>query len=414
MSERRTLLLSSGTQLQGLWPILAEKFDLVFLAPQVAQLAKEMQLAGASSLGEHLDNETQEAAANEAARVTARVVNAMLHIAARFAEAYAGLDAPTELTLALENWWAGYAMHYIREHTARMAAMERLMNSREVAGCLTHEDVTPDTRAMTLLCREFRIPTIHLPHAPCHLRPEAGQDIHREARTDWIAASGTQMKDWYVAQGFPAERIEIVGAPYWDGLYEGSLPEREEARQVLAIQPDSRVICYAGTWAQTTSLRGGFEREQDDGIAAALRLAQEWKAVVIVKAHPHSAKEYDDFYAKALEAAQVPGMVTRLHTNYCLRASDVLVAQGPSNMCLEAAALGTPSCYLQTEGFDFATELPPRGGPEELGKIAEEALRVASRDGGWREFVHAYNDAHPEGGAAERAAAFVEAVITDH
>ena len=268
-----------------------------------------------------------------------------------------------------------------------------------------HEDVAPDTRSLVLWCKARGIPTIHVPHAACHLRADGGSDIHRESRSDWILASGEYERDFYVAGGHPMNRIAIVGAPQMDGLYADEvLPAQAEARRVLDID-NERVICYAGTWSQTTAIRGTGLSEMNDGLHAVIDLTHEWQAVLIIKSHPNGGD--DKVYAQALRDTNTPGLITRHYLSYAVRAADVLVAQGPSNICIEAAILGTPSCYIQSEGFDYAHELPFRSNAEQLSIVAREA-RDSRGDPAWQDFIRLYNAAHPEGGAVE---AVVEKVI---
>ena len=100
-------------------------------------------------------------------------------------------------------------------------------------------------------------------------------------------------------------------------------------------------------------------------------------------------------------------MVTRSHHIYVLRATDVLIAQGPSNVCVDAAILGTPSAYLQTEGFDFAHVLPFRGTLDTLAKVALMA-KDSRGDPAWSDFCKFYDDAYPDGDAAGRICEMVE------
>ena len=67
-------------------------------------------------------------------------------------------------------------------------------------------------------------------------------------------------------------------------------------------------------------------------------------------------------------------------------------------MCLDAAILGVPSVYLQTEGFDFATSLPARCGPDDLLGTVQATLDSPPDLGA---FIREYNSVHPDGDAAD-------------
>ena len=263
-------------------------------------------------------------------------------------------------------------------------------------------------RALVNWCNARGIPTLHIPHAPCHLLPGV-TDIHRQTRARWIAASGPAVAEFYAESGHDRSFIVITGGPQYDAVYTDG-PERAEARRVLVGDYAGPVLCYQTTWGQTTSLRSEFEAEFERGWQAVLAAARHLGAYVMVNVHWHDQRpDTVDRYEASLKAAGVPGLVTRDHFRYVLAAADVLVAQGPSNVALEAAMVGTPSCYIQTDDFDFRTELPYRGTPETIDIAIGRAL--ASRGGdAWDEFIAQYNAAHPDGDAAERVAALVESV----
>ena len=404
---KRTLLLSGAGNAQPLWAGLAERYDLAFFASNAARMAGEMGLS-ASSMAEYADADLHEDAANEAARLSACVVNALPRLQAQFTAAY-GADGAPELTADLGTWFPGFAHHYLKESVAMIKALERLFAAKDVAACIVHEDVTYAARGLVGYAKARDVPTIHLPHAACHLLP-GERDIHRETRADFVLASGEYMANFYAECGMPREQIKTVGVPAWDRFYYDEQPTRKEARAVLHLDDAGPVICYASTWPQTTSLRSGFERELDEGLSAVLKLAREWQAVLAVKVHPSEDPRAVEFYTKALESANLPGMITREHLPYVLAASDVLVAQGPSNLCIEAAIMGLPSCYIQTEGFDYATALPYRSAADGLLGAAAQA-RASAGDPAWDEFVKMYNAAHPDGGAAEQAVSQIVEVV---
>jgi hypothetical protein len=155
-AERPLLLISGAACTQPLWPGLAERYDLV-------------------------DPDLQEHIANQAVTLAARVVGGMDTVTARVATAYPE-RAPDALNGHLGDWFPGFAHHLLGGAVAVLAQLERLagMGGR-IAGCVTHEDVSLDTRALVNWCNARGIPTLHVPHAPCHLLPGV-TDIHRQTR----------------------------------------------------------------------------------------------------------------------------------------------------------------------------------------------------------------------------------------
>lgn len=412
---RKVILLTGHGNLRPLWGLLAESYDLAFTTAAATQQAAGMGLP-VVDLQSVVTADTIERADNETALLTAALVNGLPRIRAVFAGAYPESVAPRALSTGVGSWLPGFMLGQIRNLASNLATVEALLAAREVAAVVVHEDVSPEYRALVLFARSRGVQTIHLPHAPCHLLPGV-VDIHRETLTDWILASGEGMARFYRESGYPAERLMVVGAPQWDALYSDSQPTREAARTVvgvptLGLAEGAPVICFASSWAQTTSLRGGFAAEMQAGFDSVVQLAKAIGAGLIVKTHP-SEGQNEVAYAQALRAAEVPGLVTRDHLPYVLRAADVVIAQGPSNLCLQAAILGTPSAYIQTDGFDFAVDLPYRAAPGNLTALAQaaETALTTRGDAQWDRFVSHYNAQHDErGGAAERAAALIAGI----
>lgn len=404
-----TLLVSGGPATRPLWPRLSEKYDLVFLYPNAVGQATEAGVTVAP-LANWYTPEIREHAINTAAMLSARVALNIPTIQARLAMAYGDAHPPPMLNSRLPEWWAGVA-HDRLLASIQVAAMLDTHERKQgrAVGVLAHEDVTLEMRTAISWARARGIPTIHIPHAACHLLPGT-RDIHAEARAEYVAASGEYEREFYTRAGVDPTKIMIVGNPSFDYMYEaGELPERAESRSVLGLPGDAKVYLYATTWAQTTSLRSGFDNELNQGLAAFLGCAKNANAIVIIKMHPNQNPEDGNAYVETLKQNGVNGIVTRDHPTYCIRASDVVVSQSPSNMCINAAILGVPSCYIQTEGFDFAHPLPFRCGPEELTGAIGAALDSTGSDA-WQDFITYYNAGHPDGMATDRACEMVEMI----
>jgi hypothetical protein len=402
-----TLLISGHNVHQTLWPSLSAIYDLAFIYPGAAQYAAGLGIKDPFGINEAFTSQAQERALASTARIVSETVQHLPNVAARMAANFNGQRSPA--LESVEDWWAGYILQQANMLTQIVTALDEVQAKRPIVGCLVHEDVTLMARAPVNWCKARGIPTIHIPHAMCHLQPSGGPDIHRETRTDWIGASGTAMRDFYAgnpltsgAGGHPADKIEIVGAPQWDYLYDASaMPTRAEARSVLDV--DGLVVTYAATWSQTTALRGGFDDELDAGLQGVIKAAHDLGATLIVNVHRSCASGIEEWYTKQVEAGGIKALVTRQHFNYVLRASDVVIAQGPSNVCLDALIAGTPACYIQSEGFDYAHPLLPRGSVREATELIAQALGV--RD--WGDLIKVYNDAHPIGDATQRCIEFI-------
>lgn len=398
MDSKPLVLLSGGHTTQSTWAPLAERFDLCFAFPQAESTARELGVTNIHEIGRYLTGDIKETAQNAATLLSSRMVHGLPELSKRLDAVY-DKHGPAALNGKVGEWWPGFFHHMANQQVEMISVLDKLFADRQPVACVVHEDVTFQGRVLVAFCRARGVPTLHIPHAPCHLLPGI-PDIHRETRADFIAASGEYVADWYAASGFPRERIRVTGGPQWDHLYANPQPSRENARAMLAIE-NSNVICYATSWPQTTSLRSGFEREQEEDLRAVFQLANERKAVLLISTHYGEGPQAEQVYADALAQTGLSGAVSRNHMETFFLASDLVICQGPSNRCIDAAILGVPSCYIQTEGFDFQNPLPPRGPASTIGEWAKPA------DGDWSEFVSFYNDAHPGGDACDRVADLV-------
>src|SRR3990167_6231556 len=408
-APRPILLVSGGHTTQTLWAPLAEHYDLAFLAVQAAQAAAGQGLP-AAPISSAVDADISEHIQNETVMLAAKVANN----AALLSERFGGLlehSGPELLNGKLPGWFPGFAHHLMGAAVSILAALDAIERAkRQIVGCIVHEDVSLDTRAMVAWCNLRGIPTFHVPHAPCHLLPGV-IDIHGETRAQYIAAGGPAGAEFYISRGHDPAMVATLGVPQWDEFYHGAIPDPLEARRILKVPDGLPVICYIASWAQTTSMRSGFEDEFTAGWKSVLAQAQTRKAFLIAKLHPTDGRSDESHpYKTDMDSAGVAGLMTRHHFGYTIRASDVLVAQTPSNACLNGAILGVPSCYLTTEGFDYATALPYRGTPETIGEAIDEAL-TSRGSPAWDEFVAQYNTAHPDGDAAARVTDWIVARI---
>lgn len=397
--QKPVLLLTAGGNLSPLAPALAEHYDLIY----VAQGAPDWGAPGLALL-QLADADVRERADTAAAQLTAQAVAGLPTVAERLAATLPAAH-PAALNSQLPGWFAGYAMRSFQWQALYLETLARVARERRIAGLLVHEDVGPDTRTAVLWARAQGLPTVHLPHAACHLMPGL-LDIHREARAEYVLSSGPYMDRFYQAARVAPEKILPVGVPAWDGYYGQDLPSQAESRQVLGIPAEAPVVLYGTTWGQTTSLRSRFEAEFRETEDAVLALAKARGAFLVINLHPNEAPGNVQYYVERLQAAGVRGLVTPNHGGYCTRAADVVIKHGPSNFCIEAALIGRSSCYIQTEGFDFEHPLPPRGRAADLPRLVDEAL--AQPAWLWQKFISTYNVVHPDGGATERA---VEAVL---
>src|SRR3990167_5047758 len=406
-SQRPTLLMLGGHTLQPLWQPLSDTYDICMVHPQSSALMTEMGIQGAFGIQKHLNAEVQEEATNTAYRISAKVHQQSASLVSVIHEAF-GESVPDNFAPdKVADWFPAMVGEHVRQEALILNMLDALKNDRHISGCVVHEDVTPDARAVVLWCKVKGIPTVHVPHANCFYIGEEW-DIHTESISDCIAAAGEYMYEFYVKWGYPSERVRVCGQPQLDSWYGLNPPSRTESRRVLGIDDGTFLLVYATSWGQLTSARGDFDAEYENSLREVIETTKELGATLCIKMHPSEMQNQEQVYLEAMKNNGVTGFVTRQFNEYVLRAANALVAHGPSNICVQAAILGLPSCYLPTEGFEF-----PRPGPVMSMMSLTHAVRISQMlDKGktWDIFVRQMNASHDVGNGAERVAEFVREV----
>lgn len=210
---------------------------------------------------------------------------------------------------------------------------------------VVHNDVEPVTRLIALWAKARGVPCIHVPHAIYVDHPwrgPKGTDVHDLVSASHIAAVGPYQARWYAERSDDAE-IRITGAPRWDWIAKWTV-SKERARHLLHIPQDAFVVTYATSWGQKTS-REGFSIDPFEHFQEFLRAVKETPLLLIAKLHP--SQRDGQRYIQAMTDAGVKGLVTAFHLPHVITASDLVVTFGPSNVVIEAAALGRRvACHL--------------------------------------------------------------------
>ena len=404
---RPVLLITSNNTLIPVMPELAETFDLCVIGQH--GVAVDMGIEGAFPLGKYGNPDLNEVAINVSYQLAAKLLEPKTS-ASLSDEVERWANTPKDQLSAsrVQGWWPAMVGEHVRQHAMVINMLKAAMEERRVVGCLVHEDVTPDMRATVLYCKERGVPTFHVPHANTYYT-DSEWDIHTESISDYICASGNYTRDFYTRWGYLPDKIRLTGVPQLDSWYGDNPPSRNESRRVLGLDDRDFVILYATSWAQLTAIRGEYEVEHTRNLTLMADTARAMKATLVIKMHPGEAQGGEANYHKFLQETGTRGCVTRHYNEYALRAGDVLVSHGPSNICLQSAIIGLPSVYIPTEGHEF-----PFGVVRYNGDMIE-AIRQAqgTPKEEWDRFAHTMNCAHPEGGAAKRVAEFVKETIGD-
>lgn len=310
---------------------------------------------------------------------------------------YPALHAPE-----LSQWMPNATYETMLYAVGRIIALERIVEEHGINGVLTHEDVSTDGRIVAELGYQHGVRVVHIPHANYFISPSDG-DIHASTRAHALGVYGPYMRDWFIKAGTDPEIITIIGAAHWDKMYEEN--ERitvEHARNCLGLSMDKPVYNYAASWAQDTNAWGRGEDDLQDSLRWVLDAARAADAQLILKLHPHQPQTTAEVYADIAKEASIKTVVTSHYTAHTLKAADVVITQGSSNLAVEAAIMDTPV----VEMFQPGTRYPEKYDvPGTWGDDLPEQIGLALAEGVNEEFLA---DMNMGPGSKERMRTFVK------
>jgi len=247
---------------------------------------------------------------------------------------------------------------------------------------VVHNDVEPVNRAMALWARAHNVPCLHVPHAiylPHNDRSDSlVGDIHDIIAASHIAVAGPYQGDWYVrraeAQGIKAE-LRMTGLPQFD-RFVGGARDREKACYMFGLSPHRPVVTYFSSWSQGTNILGlhdGVAESYGQFLLAAKQIPE---AQFIIKTHPRSNSH--QWHADRAQENGNSVLVTPIHLDLVLHATNVSVSYGPSNVILEAACV--PDMHLVSLGGflseqDIVSVVPKEPDGDITAEQIVEALR---------------------------------------
>ena len=343
-------------------------------------------------------------ARNDSALIIGEIVNELPHL-------HYSLDGKEPKILSdMSTWLPGLTALHVPELLLSLRTLDAFIKEREVVAVIVHEDVTPRFRALALWARAHDIPSIHVPHGNCFARVRP--DIHDTSVCDWILAASPYMRDWYTARGFVKRRIKVTGFPTWDRWLD--ITERIDqphARRALHLDLDKPTLQFCTQWAQRTNF-------VDDHTAPeamphlALGAVQKLGWQMIWTLHPGDGKDHEQACANLAAAYRVPALVTRGHLALAIRAADVVLSAGPSNVLVEVGFCDRPPVVYPLRGYGFDGEPPYLAGMSVDETVT--ALERALDRGNWEQaragFVRRYAYRN-DGKASARAARQVRKII---
>jgi hypothetical protein len=234
------------------------------------------------------------------------------------------------------NWLDHDLPSFLYPRLPELTTLALALESAKPDLAIIHNDVEPMMRLIAQFCRSHNIPCLHVPHAIYHndtYRILDGTDVHEIVTASDIAVAGPYQAQWYVERG---GNVRLTGLPQWDKWAHVQY-DTKFSRSLLGLDPSRPVVAFASSWRQDTNLLG-----MSDGIEEAYKAVIETiKAMpevqFVIKLHPRANN--GDWHAKLAKEANIDCVITALHLEIVLQASDVLLSYGPSNVVIEAAHL---------------------------------------------------------------------------
>lgn len=306
------------------------------------------------------------------------------------------------------RWLPGLALGHLVDLYTNIRVLDVYSENADIVGIITHEDVTPRFRALALWGKARGVPVIHMPHNNCYaqVRP----DIHDNSVADWILAASPYMRDWYAERGFPKSRIKIVGFPAWDE-WAGIKFDQKTARAMLQIGADETVITLCTGWPQRTNYVDDWSMTEAM-VHLMFDVARDEGYRLIWKIHPGDVSGNEAHGAKVAAGYRIPVIVMRDQLAYALKAADLVISTGPSNVLVEAGIADVPPALFKLRGYGFDRTPPWVIEPTKQG-VKEMVARLILGDE-WQKkraaFIqrYAFRD---DGKSAERAVRQIRKII---
>lgn len=369
MSDRPVILFSSHNMMLPVIKQLKDDYAIGVLDKGMSDSLTNLDIESVS-LNRAVDGEVRESAFLEAAR--------MIHAAVDMR----GFDE--KLSPAVSKFVGVSMPAFIYPRIADLAAMVIGLDKVNPAMAVVHNDVEPLLRTVALWCKARSKPCLHVPHAVYQdiNRGAVGTDVHDIVTSSNLSAAGVFQRLWYEQRGMGPLNIKETGLPQWDKW--ASVPyDRAKAFRLLKLKPYVPTITYITTWRQNTNMFGcndEWAQVYADFLTAIKKI--ETPVQVIVKGHPNSGQDSLNWHINLAKEASVKCVVTAMHLELIVLATDLMIAPFGSNTLIEAATM--PHVRLATmEGhgyFDDDAVLKFKSGDEGMLEGITEALSQEPAD----------------------------------
>lgn len=404
--SRPAVVMSGISSTRPLARPLADHYDLVVVHGDAAQQMAFEELP-VMPIGNLLDPNMNAHALTVATTMAAKVVEGIEdgRLLRQFRQA-----GSMELARNLGNWFPGYIHDALRRQAAFVMALDRLLDTRDVAACVVHEDVTETFALLALWAKRRGVPCVHVPHAVYH-RPSdhapVGEDVHDRVLASHVAAIGTYQAEWYRERSDEVD-IRLTGSPQWDH-WTRIQRDPEWARKALGLFPGP-VWVYLASWSQWTLGVGDLNnRYMEHSERLVMQAAREAGVQLVYKIHPNAHPQEEQRVAQAAREMGTTCWVVRPYLDLVLQAVDVAIAFGPSNALIEAALMNVPGVTVFDAGAfgDTGWVRHANGTVDSLIEAVRAERSSANRDTLIERFAY-----RADGKATERVVGYVREVAS--
>ena len=221
--------------------------------------------------------------------------------------------------------------------------------------------IYPGTRELDLVAdaRARAIPTIGLVLSWDNLTSKATFLRQPDLLLVWNEKQRTEAIDWH---GFPPARVEALGAPVFDHLFDRvAVPARGETLLSIGLDSDVAYVLYGVSSRLGLDVGGEVDIARRLGGALRDHEATRSKATLVVRPHPRNAAAFDQDLGANVVVTAAPDFpstdAARRQLHGLLVHADAVIGLNTS-LFIEAAIAGTPVVAMSLQGEVSPTQMP--------------------------------------------------------
>jgi len=313
---------------------LKDTWDLVFMIEETAKMGRQIGWP-ATFLGEYMPKLTHEAMWQVVASDFVSIDWEKAEAAFRFE----GWDAHAE------DWLKGWTIKQLGDLAPRLACLDNLAQTRQVAGVLLHEDITNGANYVAQWARNHKIPCVHVAHGGYGMNwrpdvPVSWWDVHLSMNSDVVCCWNEGQAQSFLANGARPDQVVVTGPGIFDHWVKLAR-DTKFAREILGLEQNRPVVAWLGDFCIKNEPRGTDDRITSGfkTFLEAAKLLADWQ--VIVNPHPGMHVWNVQWHVDRMNEAGVHGIVVENNIELIAQAADVFYTATGSTVCIEASVLGT-------------------------------------------------------------------------